>query len=949
MNASPRFVASLFFLCLLPSFLHAVSPDIIKSPNDSRDYHSLRLGNGLQVMLISDPEGDKAAAAMDVAVGSAHDPEAYQGLAHFLEHMLFLGTKRFPEPDAYQRFISEHGGSHNAYTSLEHTNYFFDVAPDHLEAALQRFAEQFTSPLFNPEYVKREVNAVHSEFTSKLKDDGRRLYSVLKELINPEHPYSKFSVGNLETLNASDEEALREAMLDFYEAHYAASNMRLVVLGKEPLSQLERWVRQYFSAIPQFDTSPSIHQRPLFLPETLPLKVEVQSIYDKPSMLLAFPIPSAFKHQTSKPVSYLANLIGHEGEGSLLASLKQRGLVDSLSAGSQFDTKLEEIFTISMSLTARGMAEQESILLEVFAYIKRLQSEGIKRLYFDEQATMLDVSFRYQEKSEAIHLVSGLANALQDYSPQEVLYKGYELSDFQPDLYRQYLKLLIPENMLVVIQNKEAEGDKLSKWYEAPYRIQKLNPELISNLSQTPPSPMHSMPDANPFLPEQLTLVRDSNQSKPEKLLNKTGLTVWHQTFLEFNTPKSNLFVSVRSPEAMASAENQNLSELMVGMFRDALNTFSYPAYLAGLNYELYNHLRGITIKISGYSDKQSVLLNRLLSTMQFGTLNPSRFELIKDRLQRKLQNAAQAKPYERTFAKLQNHLLNPSWDEMQRLSALEDTSFDDLLEFRQAFFEEIDIVLLSAGNVTRANSLNLSAQVESLLLKGAKPTNVARAKVAKRHEEKAAIINFEVDHSDSALALYLQGASRNFKDQVILQMLAQVSGSDFYNEMRTEKQLGYIVFASYMPLLEVPGMVFIIQSPTSKPLELLSHTDDFVNRIPELIDELDDETFTRHKAALQTKLEQKYKNLYQLSNYHWQEIDRLNENFDTRERLIEALRVLNKGQLSSEILALNIKEPKNRLAVLAGQSKPDETPAGWMIIEPRNILDQKFFIDGID
>ena len=79
--------------------------DIGKSPNDRREYRALVLENGLQVILVSDPESDKAAASMDIDAGSNSDPAAFEGLAHFLEHMLFLGTAKFPESGEYQEYI----------------------------------------------------------------------------------------------------------------------------------------------------------------------------------------------------------------------------------------------------------------------------------------------------------------------------------------------------------------------------------------------------------------------------------------------------------------------------------------------------------------------------------------------------------------------------------------------------------------------------------------------------------------------------------------------------------------------------------------------------------------------------------------------------------------------------------------------------------------------------
>src|SRR5699024_735717 len=84
--------------------------DIIKPNNDSRLYRGLVLANQLRVMLVSDPTTDKSAASLTVRVGSLADPWETQGLAHFLEHALFLTTKKYPEENFFKNFIVQHGG-----------------------------------------------------------------------------------------------------------------------------------------------------------------------------------------------------------------------------------------------------------------------------------------------------------------------------------------------------------------------------------------------------------------------------------------------------------------------------------------------------------------------------------------------------------------------------------------------------------------------------------------------------------------------------------------------------------------------------------------------------------------------------------------------------------------------------------------------------------------------
>lgn len=177
--------------------ISTVYNDIIKSAEDKRSYRGLELDNGMKVLLVSDPSTEKAAAAMDVHIGSMSDPWELPGLAHFLEHMLFLGTTKYPSENDYTQFLSEHGGASNAFTSAEHTTFYFDVAHEYLRGALDRFGQFFLCPLFNKDSQEREVNAVDSENKKNLNNDNWRLAQLEKTTADPSHPFSKFSTGAL--------------------------------------------------------------------------------------------------------------------------------------------------------------------------------------------------------------------------------------------------------------------------------------------------------------------------------------------------------------------------------------------------------------------------------------------------------------------------------------------------------------------------------------------------------------------------------------------------------------------------------------------------------------------------------------------------------------------------------------------------------------------------------
>ncbi|XP_037932560.1 insulin-degrading enzyme-like [Teleopsis dalmanni] len=134
--------------------------DIEKSPQDVREYRGLHLQNGMKVLLISDINTDLSAAALSVQVGHMSDPDYLPGLAHFCEHMLFLGTEKYPDENGYTTYLSQNGGSSNAATYSLMTKYHFNVAPDKLDGALDRFAQFFIAPLFTSSATDREINAV---------------------------------------------------------------------------------------------------------------------------------------------------------------------------------------------------------------------------------------------------------------------------------------------------------------------------------------------------------------------------------------------------------------------------------------------------------------------------------------------------------------------------------------------------------------------------------------------------------------------------------------------------------------------------------------------------------------------------------------------------------------------------------------------------------------------
>ena len=120
--------------------------------------------NNAKELEVTDQGSAMAYCSLAINVGSFNNPSKRQGLAHFLEHMIFMGSEKYPEENSYNEHISMHGGECNAYTEFEWTNFYLNVDYSGLQTTLDMLASAFHKPKLAKGAVKREMNAVESEF-----------------------------------------------------------------------------------------------------------------------------------------------------------------------------------------------------------------------------------------------------------------------------------------------------------------------------------------------------------------------------------------------------------------------------------------------------------------------------------------------------------------------------------------------------------------------------------------------------------------------------------------------------------------------------------------------------------------------------------------------------------------------------------------------------------------
>jgi len=918
-------IALLFNLALTTScsfkpfeFSSNLQEPIEKSANDQRQYQRIRLANSLDVLLISDPTTDKAAAALDLYVGSYQNPKQRQGLAHFLEHMLFLGTKQYPQADAYQTFISEHGGSHNASTGLEHTNYFFDINAEYLTDALDRFAPFFTDPLFDAGYVDRERKAVESEYQLKYKNDARRQWDVLREIANPSHPLSKFNVGNLQTLADNQQSDVRDELIDFYDKYYSANLMKLVVLGKEPLEQLNNIVRDRFSAIENKRVQIEPYRSNYIDPIKLPMQINVRPLKDTTGLGLLFELPKLDPYWKTKPADYLASMIGYEGQGSLLYALKEKGWADSLSAGLVLEDRGASLFSIDIGLTPEGYHKREQILIELFGWIKLIADRGIESWRQSENASIRDIAFKFAEKQNPARYATDLARRMHKHSGAELLRAPYVVNDFDSEIIKQIAAQLKPSNMLIFVSAPNIEVDSTSQFYQTPYLSVPLDNKSIDRLALSKPSLDVSLADKNPFIPESLELIVTPPSSTPRLYKEESGLRVWYLPNTEFGVPKAEIIISLAS-ELTSTVEGLSAAKLYVAYLLDQLNDQLYPAYMAGLSYSVSASEKGLLVVVGGYFDKQEILLQKILLALKNPQWHADRFALIKQQVIREKNNSKRDYPFRQVISYLYS-IVEGRWTSVDQAKAMQAIDMAALRDFSSRLMSSFDAKVLVSGNYQEASVNRIIKQLGSIQFKASD----IKAKIA-RLPKKDISRYIEVDHNDAVLIQYIQGDNDSLRERASMSLIAQVVSPSFYNQLRTQKQLGYVVSAFPLHINRVPGIGMLVQSPVASEQALAEEFGDFAKSFASQMKQLSNKELEQHKSALLVNLEKSPDNLSELNTWLFKSLSLGYEGFDFRSQLAAEIRSITVSDIQHAYDRLIVKQPRQLLVQTQDNNKKNK------------------------
>ncbi|MCJ8268057.1 MAG: insulinase family protein [Psychrosphaera sp.] len=916
---------------------------MIISPNDCKQYQSFTLDNGLRVIVIHDVNSEKSAASLTVNCGHFDDPSERQGMAHFVEHMVFLGTETDPDPGSYHQFISGHGGSNNAWTGTEFTSYFFDINNEFIDEALTRFSHFFSEPLLAEEYIEKERNAIEAEYKLKLKEDSHRIYQVHKATINPAHPFSKFSGGNVDTLADRDGISIRQELVDFHDTYYVPHHMSLVVIGTQSLDEQEALVRKLFSKLSDHPGKEREVQVPMYLEEHKDIEIFIEPHKHSQKLIASFSMPCTDKYYKNKTINYIAHLIGYEGEGSILSLLKQKGWCNNLSAGRGIAGSNFKDFNVSFDLTNKGLQHSDEIITVLFEYIALLKQNGNNDMLFSDKKKLLQLAFDYQEKTKPINQVSHLSVNMFHYAQDHYIYGDYIMDHFNQSEFDEICQYLRATNLRIVHIHPDVETNREAQWYHTPYSFKKIDSQRIEHWgSASSDNSALSMPGENPYLKNEVKiepLVEGEVSDIPQIISKDEGYTFWFKQDEMFNVPKGHAYIAIDCPISTANIENIAITRLFTELFLDEVLEAHYSAELAGLSYHVYVHQGGLTIHTSGISTNQPLLIEKLLESLKTLSFSQERFEELKNQLYTHWLNSAKSKPVSQLFSTLTSTLQpnNPTMEQMAQ--GLKDVSFEQFLAVREQLFTQVHVDAFAYGNWTKAQALELTARVKEIIFTKAEPHAETVRPILSLQGHHNLAIEKPLQHYDNAIVMYYQANSKAPKITALFILLNHVIGPEFFNEMRTEKQLGYLVGTGYVPLNRFPGIALYIQSPNNESSALYHEISCFLRNFVQELLEISPQQWQKTQQGLITQVIEKDSNLRMRSQRFWFSIGNKDPLFSERDLVAEQIMLLTPNDLFKFAKMTLLQYSDAKLTVMTSSEIPIEAPI--KVIEVEQLADK--------
>ncbi|WPO53682.1 pitrilysin [Klebsiella aerogenes] len=877
-----------------------IQETIRKSEKDPRHYQAIRLQNGMVVLLVSDPQAVKSLSALVVPVGSLQDPADHQGLAHYLEHMTLMGSQKYPQPDSLAEFLKMHGGSHNASTAPYRTAFYLEVENDALNGAVDRLADAIAAPLLDKKYAERERNAVNAELTMARTRDGMRMAQVSAETINPAHPASQFSGGNLDTLSDKPGSPVLDALHAFRDRWYSANLMKAVIYSNKPLPELASIAAATYGRVPNHDISKPEITVPVVTDAQKGIVIHYVPAMPRKALRVEFRIDNnsaQFRSKTDELVTYM---IGNRSPGTLSDWLQKQGLAEGIRADSDPAVNGNSgVLAISATLTDKGLAHRDEVTAAIFSYLNLLRTQGIDKRYFDELAHVLELDFRYPSINRDMDYVEWLADTMIRVPVEHVLDVVNIADRYDAQAIKDRLAMMTPQNARIWYISPNEPHNKTAYFVNAPYQVDKISARTFTDWQQKSAAIKLQLPTLNPYIPDDFTLIKsDKAYPHPELIVDEPTLRVVYAPSQYFaSEPKADVSLVLRNPQAMDSARRQVMFALNDYLAGIALDQLSNQAAVGGISFSTGAN-NGLMVNANGYTQRLPQLFTALLDGYFSYTPTEEQLEQAKSWYAQMMDSADKGKAYDQAIMPIQMLSQVPYFERKTRRDLLPSITLKEVINYRDNLKARGRPELLVIGNMSARQSTDLARQIQKQL--GADGNEWCRNKDVLIDSKQLAMFEKAGSSTDSALAaVFAPPNVDEYSSMAASSLLGQIIQPWFYNQLRTEEQLGYAVFAFSMNVGRQWGMGFLLQSSDKQPAFLWQRFQAFFPTAEAKLRAMKPEEFAQIQQAAISQMLQAPQTLSEEASKLSKDFDRGNMRFDSRDKVVAQMKLLTPQKLA--------------------------------------------------
>lgn len=925
----------IFSTFLLPTLVFAANPnyDIIEDKNPlqilspslaKRETAKIRLKNGLEVLLISDPDSDQSAAALAVEAGSWNDPVEYPGMAHFCEHMVFMGSKKYPDEDCFMQWVKDAGGKPNAYTKPDRTVFMFSSNHYAFRKILDNFAHFFIDPLFKADMVKRELLAVNQEHLKNVEHDGWREYRIFQETGNPNHPNAKFGTGTEDTLSIIPLETLK----NWHGTHYVANKMHLAIYSNEPIDALIKLANETFSAIHAGSSTSVILHESLTSPQQRGHILYIEPIQDIRKISIGFEIPSYIAVDIDSRTPYLLGYtLTYKGEHSLYEQLKKEGLAEDISFECDaFDPKTM-MLNFTVQLTKEGVLHHDTVILRMFEAIHQIKQRGIPPYVFHEARKMANLNYQWQSRIDAFNYVTALADDMIGEPLDTFPYKSTTLHAFKPTFIRDTLAKMTLENAVIIVVAPSSltkrQPDRKEQWLGGAYSFATLDEAKQTEITHMKGNPYIGNPAPNPFIPGELMVSSEQctkENCEPYLLADEPAGKCYFMQDHFYLVPELSVKLGLKSPLINSQTKSIALTDLFILHLERKLSPYISQGERAGLKTSLYQRDLMLNVCVSGYYDKNSLLISNIFDAMRGEAPTRELFAQYKESLLSQYENQSKTLPIRQAFDCLQSILFNNAPTGKDLHDALMGLTYDDFLNYHAQVFSSVYMNTVITGCADELTAKALWQRIKE----GLPGTIYPIADHTKREilvlplSKGPYILETGAELQGNATLLMLQLGKNLLPKQASEQILSKALSEAFFTALRTKQQTGYITQSFGAEEQNELMLFFAVHSTTHYSQELLARFELFIEDFNRNLETyIPEERFQFLKTSLITLLSKPPQNLEKKASELYNLAFQKNGNFLQRQEQIAALEKLTYDTFKADVQTFLTRQNTRRVAIL--------------------------------